>query len=90
MTQLASAGVFRLRASTAFYHDTLGLSCGGWESRDMPFLVLTGSDFVPLDVQNGAQVSPDIFHLGQEQLNIIRKSALFNHLPSPFLVPRED
>lgn len=56
----------------------------------MPFLVFTGSVFEPLDVQNGAQVSPDIFHLGKEQLNIIRKSALFNHMPSPFLVPRED
>lgn len=56
----------------------------------MPFLVFTGSVFEPLDVQNGAQVSPDIFHSGKEQLNIIRKSSLFNHMPSPFLVPRED
>lgn len=78
MTQLARAGVFHLGASVPLYHETSGLRCGGRESRTCPF----SSSLV--DVQNGAQVSPDVFHSGKEQLNIMRKSALFNHMLSPF------
>ena len=54
-----------------------------WESRDLPFLIFIGSDCVITWCLNGPQGITDMFHSGEKQLNIIRKSSLFDHMLNP-------